>query len=215
TAGTGGTAGTGAGGAGLTCGSSGDCDPYADSCGAGKVCLPRPSDGRTTCMTEAAVPKQEHEVCVRQECAPGLACLSSFPEYDWHCQRLCPPGSHGRCGPGEVCGDAIGYGCIMNCVPVLQTCDIYAQDCANPEEACAPTMNVETGQKYTGCHLAPVIAEGKPCEVSSYLPTCARGQICAFPSGLTESSCQRVCRPGGTPTCPTGQACTGLFGGGW
>jgi hypothetical protein len=166
-------------------------------------------------MTESATPKQEHETCGQQECAPGLGCFSSYPGPDWSCQRLCPAGSHGRCGPGEVCGAESGYGCIMHCVPLLAPCDVYAQDCANPEEACTPTLNAESGQRYTGCLLPPASSEGDPCGPTTFLPTCAKGLLCAVPSGMTDPSCRRICRPGGTPTCPAGQACTGVFGQGW
>lgn len=193
----------------MPCTAPGTCDPFDPAaCGAGMACRAGAMGGPTVCaMTAAAVVSEGGSCTASNQCAGGTACLD-FGD-GLRCHRLCPMGSIGACGTNAVCTGTIigGDPCIMVCRALPVRCDIYAQDCADPTQACTLVSNAETDERYTGCRTAGTRTDGQPCGGS--FGTCARGLIC-INDGSGASSCHHVCEATATPTtCPTGQACTG------
>jgi hypothetical protein len=86
---------------------------------------------------------------------------------------------------------------------MLPACDIYEQNCADPNQACDLATDPETGERYTGCRPGGSRNEGETC-LTGGAGSCARGLICV------SNVCRRVCKPDGAPGCPAPKACTGM-----
>jgi hypothetical protein len=93
------------------------------------------------------------------------------------------------------------------CRPLAPPCDIYAQDCDDPELACTLVTNFETGERYTGCRTPGTVALGGGC--GGGMGSCAEGLICVRVEGV--STCHAVCNPeAGGPDCTTPATCSGM-----
>jgi hypothetical protein len=193
----------------MPCTAAGACDPFDPmACGAGMACRGGAMGAPTACAMTAATTVGEGATCTASnQCAGGTACLDFGSGL--RCNRLCPMGSIGACGAGAVCTGTITGGdpCIMVCRALPTRCDIYAQDCADPLQACTLVSNPETDERYTGCRTAGTRTDGQPCGGTS--GSCARGLVC-ISDGSGTSACHHVCEAAAMPTtCPAGQACTG------
>jgi hypothetical protein len=187
------------------CEPAGECDPFeATPCPGGDAC--RLSSAGTECRAVTGTPELEvGEACPlfadADRCEAGTMCLD-FGE-GLACHRLCPAGSIGACGSASAClPDVVGDECIGVCRPLAEPCDILAQDCADPDDTCAPASNPETGARYTGCRAAGPRAVTQSCGGGS--GSCNHGLACL--SGI----CRQVCDPeGGEPSCTVpGHECT-------
>ncbi len=187
----------------MPCTATGACDPFDPaSCGAAESC--RLGATGTACMAISSPAALEGEACTRSDgCEPGTLCLD-FGE-GFVCHRMCPDGSIGFCGAGQACGGSLGDSCVRVCRPTPVPCDIYAQDCADPELACVLVTHADTGERYTGCRPPGELTEGEVC--GSGVGTCERGLVCIRVSGV--STCRSVCDDGG-PECTAPQTCTGV-----
>lgn len=192
----------------MPCTAAGACDPFdAAACGADMACRAGAMGAPTACAPTAAMVRAVGEACtVGNQCAGGSACLD-FGD-GLRCQQLCPMGSIGACGPSAACNGTITGAdpCIQVCRPLPERCDLYAQDCVDPTEACTLAVHPETEERYTGCRTAGTRTDGQPC--GGGMGTCARGLVCITEMGV--ASCHYACDPAVTPTtCPSMQACTG------
>lgn len=192
----------------MPCTAAGACDPFrADGCGTGMACRAGAAGAPTACTATAATLRAVGEACTAgSQCVGGSACLD-FGDGQ-RCHALCPMGSIGHCGATAVCTGTItgGDACIQVCRALPPRCDIYAQDCSDPTQACTFATNAETGERYTGCRPAGTRTDGQPC--GGEAGSCARGLVCITEDGA--SSCHHACDPTLTPTsCPASQACTG------
>jgi len=89
------------------------CDPFAQSCGDGRACLPEPNGDRFVCLPAPADPATEGEPCDGEAiaCAQGLACVTaqSVPDCAGEpgcCARLCDTTAMDACSlapPGVQC----------------------------------------------------------------------------------------------------------------
>lgn len=165
----------------------GECDPFgADGCGEGEVCVLRDT-GRTECR-EARDTADVGEPCGRAEdCLPGLMCVNVGGEAT--CHQTCPGGSVGRCPAEERCSGSIGDDCVLFCRERPLPCDIYAQDCEDPGDACTFASDPETEERYTGCREAGPNGLGQPC--GSEEGFCQEGFVCIRREGV--STCHEVC----------------------
>ena len=191
----------------MPCTPTGDCDPFDPSaCPDGQSCRPSTVSG-TSCQAIIASPVSEGETCATaQDCAPGLLCLNFGDGFT--CERLCPDGSIGFCSDGQACTGTIGDACVQVCRPTPTPCDIYAQDCADPDDTCSFVRHPETTTPYTGCRPAGTQGHGDPC--GGMDGTCGHSLVCVREGDVV--SCHYVCDPdGGDPTCTeAGEACTGF-----
>ncbi len=198
--------GTDGGPVSMPCTAAGDCDPFdATSCPDGQSCRPATS-GASECMDIDASPAGEDEPCTTgQGCAPGLLCLDFGGGFT--CQRMCPEGSIGFCGDGKACFGSIGHTCIRICRPIPEPCDIFAQDCADPDDTCTFTRHPETDAPYTGCRPAGTLGHGDECGAAG---SCGHGLVCIRAGSTT--TCHHVCGPDGAdPQCTVdGEECTGF-----
>lgn len=189
------------------CEPAGECDPFdAQPCAGGAAC--RLSSAGTECLAIVGTPELgAGETCPSfadaDRCEAGTMCLD-FGE-GLVCHRLCPAGSIGACGSASAClAGVVGDECIGVCRPLAELCDILVQDCADPDDTCAPASNPETGTGYTGCRPAGPRAVTQSCGGGN--GSCNHGLVCL--SGI----CRQVCDPeGGVPSCTIpGHVCTGL-----
>ena len=170
------------------CAPPGECDPFvADGCPADEVCVRRDT-GRTECRN-ATDTADLGEPCARMEdCLPGLMCVNVDGAAT--CHRSCPGGSVGQCpGENERCSGSIGDDCVLFCRERPLPCDIYAQDCADPDDACTFANDPETDERYTGCRTAGPNGLGDVC--GSAEGFCQEGFVCIRREG--ESTCHEVC----------------------
>ena len=172
---------------GGVCVPPGDCDPFvADGCPAGRVCVRRET-GRTECR-DATDTADVGEPCGRMEdCLPGLMCVNVDGVAS--CHRSCPGGSVGMCPSEERCSGSIGDDCVLFCRMRPMPCDIYAQDCADPDHACTFANDPETDERYTGCRPAGPNGLGEDC--GSDEGFCREGFVCIRREGA--STCHEVC----------------------
>jgi len=187
----------------MPCVATGACDPFdPTSCSDGESC--RLGATGTECMALFSTVAAAGEVCTRSDgCEPGTLCLD-FGE-GFVCHLMCPDGSIGFCGAGQACGGGLGDTCVRVCRPTPVPCDIYAQDCVDPELACVLVTHADTGERYTGCRPPGPLTEGETCGTG--VGTCERGLVCIRVTGV--SSCRSVCSDDG-PDCTAPQACTGV-----
>lgn len=189
-----------------TCLPPGDCDPFVmDGCPDGQVCVRRDT-GRTECRMATDM-AGIGEPCARMEdCVPGSMCVNVDGEAT--CHQTCPGGSVGRCPAEERCSGSIGDDCVLFCRLRPLECDIYAQDCADPDDACTFATDPETDDRYTGCRPAGPNGLGEEC--GSAEGFCQEGFVCIRREGM--STCHEVCdaeEP--TVMCSdSGETCTGL-----
>lgn len=169
------------------CEPPGDCDPFvADGCPSDQVCVRRET-GRTECR-DATDTADVGESCDRMEdCLPGLMCVNVDGMAT--CHRSCPGGSMGLCPDEERCSGSIGDDCVLFCRMRPLPCDIYAQDCADPDDACTFANDPETDERYTGCRPAGPNGLGEPCNSDDGF--CREGFVCIRREG--ESTCHEVC----------------------
>ncbi len=192
----------------MPCTAAGACDPFdPTSCAAGEKCLV--TDTGTACRALTRTPALSEGATCRldTDCAAGTWCVSFGDGFV--CTATCAAGSIGQCGADATCLGRVGAEtCVRVCRPIPARCDIFAQDCADPMDACTLTRNSETRERYTGCLPNGTQARGEPCGGSA--GRCERGTICINMSGTT--TCRQVCgADGGAPTCSAaGEACTGL-----
>jgi hypothetical protein len=191
----------------MPCTAAGACDPFdPTSCGAGLGC--RLNDtGMTECLPVIASPREEGSACTTsRDCQPGLVCLDFGGGFA--CNRMCPRGSIGFCGGEDRCFGTLGDACVQVCRPRPEPCDIYAQDCPNPADACTLASDPETRAPYTGCRPNGTVGIGGFC--GGMAGSCQRGLICIREG--SSSTCKQVCGPdGGTPACTAaGEVCTGF-----
>lgn len=202
-------AGADAGPVSMPCTAEGECDPFdPESCPDGQSCRAEGGSGSTACMDLIDAPKAEGEACdTPLDCGPGLLCLI-FGDEGARCHRMCPEGSIGFCGSGQACLGTVGHPCIRVCRPIPEPCDIYAQDCDDPDDTCTFARNPETGEPYTGCRPAGTQGHGEPCGGDA--GTCGHGLVCIREG--SETTCHHVCGPdGGEPECTvSGEECTGF-----
>lgn len=191
----------------MPCTATGACDPFdLTSCGAGLSCRPN-GTGMTECLPIIAAPLEEGTACATaRDCQPGLVCLDFGGGAS--CHRMCPRGSIGFCGGEDRCFGTLGDACVQVCRSRPEPCDIYAQDCPNPADACTLASDPETRAPYTGCRPNGMVGLGGFC--GGMAGTCERGLICIREGSA--STCKQVCGPdGGTPVCTAaGEACTGF-----
>ncbi|MDQ3036682.1 MAG: hypothetical protein M3Y87_30095, partial [Myxococcota bacterium] len=188
----------------MPCTATGACDPFdPTSCGA-QACR-RGSMG-AECMAVDAAPRAVGEACeFPEQCVAGTMCLNFGDGF--HCSRMCPDGSVGFCGDGFVCTGTIGDFCVQICRPLPARCDIYAQDCADPDDTCTFATDPERELSYTGCRPAGPRGAGETCGGGS--GTCGHDLVCIRID--TATSCRQPCNPDApVDECPTGQACTGF-----
>lgn len=188
----------------MPCTAIGPCDPFDPaSCAAGEGC--QPGIGMTECVVLDDDAAGLGEACaLPTDCEAGLFCLN-FGDGPT-CERMCARGSVGFCGDGQACTGAIGGDmCIRICRPIPVPCDIYTQDCVDPDDACTFARHPETRAPYTGCRPAGPQGRGMPCGGSD--GQCQAGLVCISEAGI--SACRQVCGPdGGEPTCTApGETC--------
>ena len=191
--------------AGPLCEPEGDCDPFdAATCPEGRSCRPDETDF-FRCTNHEAEPLGLGEACTTAaSCAPGLLCLD-FGD-GLRCHPLCPEGGVGACPSGWECSGAFSGGsCVRVCREAPPRCDVYAQDCADPADGCAPTFDPETEEPITVCREAGPRAVGEECGGAA--GRCAEGLVCVRSGDVNR--CRQVCRPDGAPSCAGGEECIG------
>lgn len=191
----------------MPCAAAGACDPFsATSCPSGQSCRSS-AGGAWSCQPLAPSLSAIGAPCANAgDCPPTSACLDFGGGL--RCERLCPRGSVGACGPAGTCSGTIGDACVQVCRPKPPRCDIYVQDCADPALACTLVTDAETSEPYTGCRSPGPRAVGETCGGAD--GACARGAICVREDGVAR--CHAVCRTDGAgPACArTGETCSGL-----
>jgi len=190
----------------MPCTAMGDCDPFdPTACPDGEACHPNPSGTECAELTARTVGEGE-ECSARADCAPGLLCLDFGDGFS--CNRMCPEGSIGFCGEDKGCFGTIGDAGVRICRPIPEPCDIYAQDCPDPDDTCTFTRDPETDEPYTGCRPAGEQGHGEPCGGDD--GSCDRGLVC-IRGGDGSTSCHHVCDPDGEPDCTAGdETCDGF-----
>ncbi len=191
----------------IPCTAPGERDPFhPDACGADMNCV-LGADDMTVCRASTGAAATGATCSRAEDCAGGNICINFGGEAT--CQQMCPDGSIGFCSGSENrCSGGIGDECVRFCQPRSEPCDIYAQDCADPEDGCNFSTDPETGARYTGCRPAGPQTLGEPC--GSDPGFCARGLVCIRVDG--EAACHEVCdAEDPTDICSdVGQTCSGL-----
>lgn len=169
------------------CGQGSGC-PAGYTCaaaeGSGSFCYPTSQTCANNCSATQPCPAS-------QECRSGSCRFKDLPE-----GAACPTG---RCATGLMCvGDGTTYACRRTCNP--QT----AGSCPT-DQAC---YGLQGSPANEGACFPASAREGDPCGTEA----CATGLVCVGAT-TADARCRRSCNPA-APSCPTGQVCTGLQGGG-
>ncbi len=105
-------------------------------------------------------------------------------------------------GAGFLAGCLACLGCSSS-VPLLERCDITAQDCLSPSDNCLPV--VDARGLRGACVPAGRVQPGEPCQTVN---DCTRGYYCV--NNGASSVCERLCElaraDGGSP-CENGGTC--------
>ena len=194
--------------ANVSCEVPGSCNPFEDrACSGSRSCRPNATLDGMECNELEDDPLGEGELCTTgASCSAGTVCAGTDIA-NYRCRRLCPTGSIGYCPEGEWCSESTGVTCFDVCAPAYEECDIYTPGCAS-EEVCAPILHPETALPITACVSAGEGADGAACG-DGVGGGCGPGLICVRVDGA--EICRQVCRPDGSPACPSGQVCSGTI----
>ena len=194
----------------------GQCDQWAQDCGAGKKCSAYADDGSTAWNNTKCVPVADNAGAAGDECtvegsgvsgldscAKGAMCWDVDEETGKGvCVALCLGTADAPvCESGTAC--AIANDVLNLCLP---SCDPLAQDCAG-DDLCLPS-----GGGFL-CVLDASGPEGQAFDPCEYGNACDAGLYCMDPGSAKECDAQAMgcCVPfcdTGAPVCPgAGQAC--------
>jgi hypothetical protein len=187
----------------------GECDPFGQDCpqseeGDAQQCIP--VNGVPTCVTMRAEVAGEDEPCEgAPDCGPGMTCINWSDGRGQLCTVMCQRDSGEPCGPQKSCSSWIQSNeAIGLCAPLPDTCDIYAQDCAQGE-ACTFGRDPDTNDPIFVCEAAGDQGDGELC--SNGNGRCQAGLICIREED-DMSRCHRVC-PEDDAVCDNEQTCSG------
>lgn len=188
----------------MPCVAPGGCDPFDPAACGAQRCEPG-LDGNYSCASTKGTKAAGAACAARAECAGGLDCVRLGDDPATTCTRMCPRGSIGFCGGELRCSEFI-VGCVQYCRARPTPCDVYAQNCASPADACTLATDPETRALYTGCRPAGTATRGQSCAVDA----CARGLLCVREAGV--ALCRQICTGdgGALPCLAANEACTGL-----
>jgi len=201
-------------GASADAGGSTPCDPMAQSgCGPEEKCsiIPAKVGGEpseigcvpNTGAGEAFALCNQATHAAPDDCARGLACVGATAP---RCLPFCADYPVDTCGPGQVCAFGVDLDAdwLVDVSFCAVACDLFAQDCEDPQFACYPTSGGSICA-LVGAGDTPT-SEGAACD---YANSCEEGLGC-FRIGVSlEWLCFAVCDPYGTggPTCGLDQSC--------
>ena len=168
------------------------CNPLCDptGCGAGTICT-TDATGGLACMEPGTQPLRKgcNEVST---CAAG-ACVK-IANGSPKCRPFCTKNI--ECEEGEVCGSETTLPSgdkAKFCVPKPPKCDLFAQDCEKPEEACTLEQNgtlcVKPGEEILGAKCAAV----DDCKKELVCVSDKCHQPCSLKSGGGDPKCKDIC----------------------
>lgn len=179
---------------------SSSCDPTMDDaqtgdnadCPGGGICVGMGTTG--ACYSECTA------MGGARPCRDGYAC---FYEYLTDlAYRYCAAAAESQCDPTVPGSCSPGMGCIrtgLDNVGVCETtCDLFAQDCANPSEACY--VEDDTGRGFCLTSVGE-LGDGEPCQS---IDECQTGLTC-FQNG--DSVCRPFCGGPMNVACTNGKGC--------
>ena len=185
----------------------GNCDPYTQDCpddddGNSMQCVP--VNGDPTCIRSNSTQLAAGGECNGGDCAAGSTCVN-WGDRGQLCTQMCDRNTREGCDVDDSCSawlrtnDNIGL-----CQPRPTTCDPYAQDCPDENDACSFGRDPDTNDPIFACVDAGDQAQGDSC--SNGNGNCQAGLICIRVND-TESNCLQICQEG--DTCPDDLTCSG------
>ncbi|MEO1272873.1 MAG: hypothetical protein AAFX99_32700 [Myxococcota bacterium] len=186
----------------------GMCDPYAQDCpesenGEPQQCVP--IQGEPRCIPRNAQQVAAEQPCTGGDCAAGLTCINWGGDRGQVCTQMCDRNTREGCADNFSCSawvqsnDNIGL-----CLPRPVLCDIYAQDCPEPDQGCTFGRDPDTNDPIFVCATAGPQANGQLCSDGN--GRCQAGLICIRTEG-DAATCSRVCQ--NDNDCLGGQTCSG------
>lgn len=184
--------------AGPDAGSTGPCDPFAQTgCGANLKCG---VDQAGNLLCDAVGTKTDQQTCTADtECAAGLACVGITGETGNKCRRFCQFDGALVCPAQQACVVQVKQGADPILCAAVPACDPWAQTGCAANQKC--TLVDFQNLVYT-CGPAGTNGDQVACTSDAQ---CVAGTVCAdFGAGF---KCHSLCNA--TKTCPGTASCIG------